>query len=119
MILMKSDNNKKFDRLRQNILMKELRFAHVLKRELSGKNLAQVARDIGVAPSLLHDWYAARRSPNARNFPQLLKLSHYLGLTLEELIFDKPLNDKVTIASTTFTSDGSQFRVQIEKLKGK
>lgn len=116
---MRSDNNKKIAKLNEDILMKDLKFVTVLRRELEGKNLAKVARDVGIPPSLLHDWYAARRSPNARAFPKLLKLSQYLGLTLEELIFDKTLNEKVTIASTTFTDGGNQFRVQIEKLKQK
>lgn len=97
--------------------MEKFKLADVLSRELKGKNISQIAKDIGISGALLFDWYKARRAPSAKNFPALLKLAHHLGLSLEELIFDRSNGEKITLASTTFNDGGSQYRVQIEKMK--
>lgn len=97
----------------------ELKLSQVLQRELSGKNISQIAKQIRVSKSLIHDWTSSRRLPNAKNFPALLKLAKYLGLTLEELIFDKTSPQKITLASTTFSDSGNSYRIEIEKFGGK
>ncbi len=97
----------------------ELKLSQVLQRELAGKNISQIAKQIGINKSLLHDWTGSRRLPNAKNFPALMKLAKYLGLTLEELIFDKSSPQKTTIASTTFSDSGNSYRIEIEKFGGK
>ncbi len=93
-----------------------MKLQDVLKRELKGRNVTLVAKEAGISKSLLHDWAKSRRMPSAKNFPMLLKLAQYLGLTLEELLFDKQSSEKVTLASTTFTDSGRQYRIEIEKL---
>lgn len=97
----------------------ELKLSQVLQRELAGKNISQIAKQIQVSKSLIHDWTCSRRLPNAKNFPALMKLAKYLGLTLEELIFDKSSSQKTTIASTTFSDSGNSYRIEIEKFGGK
>jgi transcriptional regulator with XRE-family HTH domain len=95
---------------------KPLRLAQVLQRELKGKVISKVAKEIGLGVSLLHDWHSAARAPSARNMWQARKLAEHLGLTLEELLFDER-TDREVIASTAFTDRGVQYRVNIEKIK--
>ena len=97
--------------------MRKYRLPEVLKRELGDKNLTKLGKQIGINPNQLHEWIRARRSPSAKSFPQLLILAEYLGMTLEELIFDNATDEKTVLASTTFSDDGSTYRVAIEKLK--
>ncbi len=97
-------------------MKKSLRLAQVLQRELKGKVISKVAKEVGLGVSLLHDWHSAARSPSARNMEQARKLANYLGLTLEELLFDER-TDREVISSTSFTDRGVQYRVNIERLR--
>ncbi len=96
---------------------KEIKLSQVLQRELKGKVLSRVAKEIGVSVSILHDWYSSSRKPSAKNMWQLKKLADYLGLTLEQILFDEKVERQI-ISSTTFTDRGVQYRVNIEKVKG-
>lgn len=98
-------------------IVKKYKLPEVLKRELGDKNLTKLGKEIGISPNQLHEWIRARRSPSAKSFPQLLLLAEYLGMTLEELIFDNASEEKSVLASTTFSDDGATYRVAIEKLK--
>lgn len=40
---------------------KEIKLSQVLQRELKGKVLLRVAKEIGVSVSILHDWYSSSR----------------------------------------------------------
>lgn len=98
-------------------MKKDIRLHQVLQRELKGKVLSRVARDIGISVSLLHDWYSSSRKPSAKNLWQLKMVAEYLGLTLDEILFDER-DRKQIISSTTFSDRGIQYRVNIEKVKG-
>lgn len=97
-------------------MKKSLKLAQVLQRELKGRVISKVAKEVGLRVSLLHDWHSAARAPSARNMDQARKLANYLGLTLEELLFDER-TDREVISSTSFTDRGVQYRVNIEKLR--
>lgn len=99
-------------------MKKDICLSRVLQRELKGKVLSRVAKEVGMSVSLLHDWYNLARKPSAKNLWQLKKLAEHLGLTLDEILFDDQGN-KQTISSTTFTDRGVQYRINIEKVKGK
>lgn len=99
-------------------MKKEIRLSNVLQRELKGKVLSRVAREVGMSVSLLHDWYSSARKPSAKNLWQLKLLAEHLGLSLDEILFDEQKN-KQTISSTTFTDRGVQYRVNIEKVRDK
>jgi hypothetical protein len=99
-------------------MKKEIRLSQVLQRELKGKVLSRVAREVAMSVSLLHDWYSSARKPSARNLWQLKMLAEHLGLTLDEILFDEQ-KGKQTLASTTFTDRGVQYRVNIEKVRGR
>jgi transcriptional regulator with XRE-family HTH domain len=98
-------------------MKKDIRLSQVLRRELKGKVLSRVAREVGMSVSLLHDWYSSARKPSAKNLWQLKMLAEHLGLTLDEVLFDDQ-GQKQTISSTIFTDRGVQYRVNIEKVKG-
>lgn len=98
-------------------MKKDIKLSQILQRELKGKVLSKVARDVGMSVSLLHDWYSSSRKPSAKNLWQLKKLAEHLGLTLDEILFDDQGN-KQTISSTTFSDRGTQYRINIEKVKG-
>lgn len=98
-------------------MKKEVKLSQILQRELKGRILSRVAKDVGISVSLLHDWHSSARRPSAKNMWQLKKLADYLGLSLEEILFDEK-RDREIISSTTFTDRGIQYRVNIEKVKG-
>ena len=99
-------------------MKKDILLSRVLQRELKGKVLSRTAREVGMSISLLHDWYSSARKPSAKNLWQLKKLAEHLGLTLDEILFDDQ-GTKQTISTTTFTDRGVQYRINIEKVKGK
>ncbi len=98
-------------------MKKEIRLSAVLQRELKGKVLSRVAREVGMSVSLLHDWYSSARKPSAKNLWQLKLLAEYLGLSLDEILFDD-VGGRQIISSTTFTDRGAQYRVCVEKVRG-
>lgn len=95
---------------------KKIQLSQVLKRELKGKVISRVANDIGISVSLLHDWHSSSRTPSAKNLWQLKKVADYLGLSLEEVLFNEKREIQV-ISSTTFHDRGTQYRINIEKIK--
>jgi len=97
---------------------KDIKLSAVLQRELKSKVISRVAKDVGIPVSILHDWYSSSRNPSAKNMWHLRKLADYLGMTLEQILFDEKTN-KQTISSTTFSDRGVQYRIHIEKIKGK
>lgn len=97
-------------------MKKDIKLSIVLHRELKGKVLSKVAKEVGVSVSILHDWYSSSRKPSAKNMWQVKKLGDYLGLTLEELLFDEKTERQI-ISSTTFTDRGVLYRINIEKIK--
>jgi transcriptional regulator with XRE-family HTH domain len=96
---------------------KEIKLSQVLQRELKGKVLSRVAKEVGISVSILHDWYSSSRKPSAKNLWQLQMLADYLGLSLEQVLFDEQQEHQI-ISSTVFTDRGVQYRVNIEKIKG-
>lgn len=97
-------------------MKKDIYLSQVLQRELKGKVLSKIAREVGMSVSLLHDWYSSARKPSAKNLWQLKILAEYLGLTLDEILFDDQ-GSKQTISSTMFSDRGVQYRINIEKVK--
>lgn len=94
----------------------EIKLSKVLQRELKGKVLTRVAKEVGLSPAMLHDWHSSSRRPSAKNMVQLKKLADYLNLTLEEILFDEQ-KEKHTIATTTFYDNGKTYRINIERIE--
>lgn len=99
-------------------MKRELKLSVVLQRELTGKIMARVAKACGIRVGLLHDWHSSARKPSAKNMWQVKNLADYLGLTLEQILFDEP-GDRQIISSTTFTDRGVTYRVNVEKVRGR
>ena len=95
---------------------KKIVLSDVLQRELEGKVLSRIAKDVGISVALLHDWHSSARKPSAKNIPQVKKLAEYLGLSLDEILFDEKTNKKI-ICSTTFSDEGKTYRINIERLE--
>jgi hypothetical protein len=99
-------------------MTKEIKLSQVLRRELKGKVISRVAKEVGMSVSLLHDWYNSSRKPASKNLWQLKMLAEYLGLSMDEVLFDEQ-GHKQVISTTTFTDRGVQYRINIEKVRGK
>ena len=97
-------------------MKREIKLSKVLQRELKDRVISKVAKELKIGGSLLHDWYSGARTPSAKNMWQLKKVADYLGLTLEEILFDENA-DRELISSTIFMDRGLQYRVSIEKIK--
>lgn len=52
-------------------------------RKKKGVNNRTVARETGIAPSIIYDWKAGRSNPKV---DKLMKIATYFGVSLEELI---------------------------------
>lgn len=89
-------------------------FSDTLKKKLKDKNLSQVARELEIPKTLLHEWVNAKRTPSFKNVSYLKRLADYLSLSLEELLIDGQ-NEKV-ISSVTFDDGGRTYRIKIEKV---
>ena len=90
-------------------------FADRLNRKLKGKNVAQVARELGIPKSVLHDWAQAEHMPSMSNIAQLKKLADYFSLTLEELLLGETKSDLVS--AHTYEENGSRYRIKVERIK--
>lgn len=97
-------------------MWKGIKLSKVLQRELKGKVISKVAEEVGMRTQLLHDWHSSSRVPSARNMVILRKLADYLGLTLEEILFDES-TERESICTTTFSDRGVTYRINIEKIK--
>lgn len=87
----------------------------ILEKRLKGKNLSQLARELGISKSLLADWVAARRLPSLKNVEALKRLSTYLGISLEELLLGE--DDKRVITSLLFQDGERKYSIQITRIK--
>lgn len=91
-----------------------MKFAAVLKKKLKDRNLAQVARELGIPKTLLHEWIHAKRSPSFKNIGYLKRLADYLSLSLDELLLEE--NNEQIISSVTFEDNGRKYRIKIERV---
>jgi transcriptional regulator with XRE-family HTH domain len=88
----------------------------VLHEKLKGKNLSEIARQLGIAPSVLADWVHARRTPSFKNVNSIVKLADYLGISLEALLLGKESERKL-ISAVTFSEDDREYKISIERIK--
>ncbi len=95
-------NRKSFPAFVENIMemKKEIKLSQVLQRELKGKVISRVAKEIGISVSILHDWYSSSRKPSAKNMWHLKKLADYLGLAFRALLMRRKLNFRPSIENT-------------------
>lgn len=90
------------------------KFAGLLKKRLAGKNLAQLARELKIPRTVLHDWVTARRTPSLRNIDHLTALAQHLGISLDEMLTEP--NAERVINTMIFEDDGKKYRIKIERV---
>lgn len=93
----------------------DIQFTKTLSKALQGKNISQVAREIGMPRNMLHDWVKAKRVPSLSNIHFIKNLAEYLGLSLEELLIGD--DEKCIISAISFSDEGREYRVLVEKVK--
>ncbi len=93
----------------------ELIFTKTLNKALKGKNISQVAREIGMPRNMLHDWTKAKRVPSLANIKHIQKLADYREMTHEELLVGK--SEKKTISCLSFSDEGREYKFLIERTK--
>jgi transcriptional regulator with XRE-family HTH domain len=91
------------------------KFTHILSKALEGKNISEVAREIGMSRNLLQEWAKSGRAPSLNNIEYIKKLADYLGLTLEELLIGE--EEKKIISSISFSDEGREYKLVIERTK--
>jgi hypothetical protein len=72
--------------------------------------------NLNIPRSLLQDWVHNERKPSLANIEHVVSLSKFLGISLEELLLGQRLKSK-TVSSITFSDDGREYRINIERLK--
>jgi len=93
----------------------ELKFTKIVSQALEGKNVSQIARELGIPRNILFEWAKAKRSPSLNKIDYIKKLADYLGLSLDELLIGK--DEKRIVSSVSFRDEGREYRVLIERIK--
>jgi hypothetical protein len=96
--------------------MNDIVFSEVIKEKLHGENLTQVAKELGIPKTLLHEWVQARRQPSMKNMVHVKVLANYLDLTLDEILFGKVQPKKKTLTNVIFEDDGKKYQISISKI---
>lgn len=89
-------------------------FHKILKKHLQGKNLSQIARELGIPKTLLHEWVQTSRTPSFKNIQHVKKLADYLSLSLNELLIGE--QNENLIKTITFSDENKRYRIRIDKL---
>ena len=92
-----------------------MKFNQILQEKLGSENLTEIARELDMPKSILHDWVVSMKQPSGKNIPHVKAIAEYLGLTLDELFFGEA--NKTTISSVSFEDNGRKYRINIERLK--
>ena len=101
-----------------SIVMSNIKLAQVLKRELKEETLASLEKKLKIPKTLISEWKQGRL-PAGKSLKHLQTLSKYLGLTVEELLFDEGGPNKDIISSMTFQHNGNVYRINIEAILAK
>jgi len=96
--------------------MNEIKFSEILQEHLQDQNLTQLAKELGIPKTLLHEWVQARRQPSMKNMNLVKVLAEYLDLTLDEILFGKTITKKKTLTNVIFEDDGKKYQISISKI---
>jgi transcriptional regulator with XRE-family HTH domain len=94
----------------------ELKFTTTIQERLADENLSQISDKLNIPRSLLQDWVHNERKPSLANIDHVVSLSKFLGISLEELLVGS-IKKSNTVSSITFSDDGREYRINIERLK--
>lgn len=99
--------------------MAQIVLSKILRKEAKTRKMPinQLASECHIPASVLHSWVNGTL-PSAKNLHHIRKLSHYLEIPIDELLFG--ISDKgqrrETLFSTTFSDDGTVYRLIVEKI---
>lgn len=98
----------------------ELKLAEVLKRELKKQHISVklLSKETGVAVSTIHEWLGGR---NPRNIVQAKKVANFLGIGLNNLLFDE-VEETEAISIQKVLKDevfSGVFEITIKRIKDK
>lgn len=68
-----------------------------------GVSRRKMAKDCGLSPSAVNSWF--NRGYENISLQTLRKLSDYFGISMEELVYGRPMRHEVVFDSTTYTED--------------
>lgn len=94
-----------------------IQLAEVLQKELKGKIISKVAKELKISTSMLHEYVNGHRAPSGKNLIIIKKLADYLNLTLEELLFGSQEIKREVITSTSFKDGDTEYLVKVEKIR--
>lgn len=98
--------------------MAEIKLSKVLQRELKDETLASLEKKLKIPKTLLSEWKQGRL-PAGKSLSHLRTLARYLGLSVEELLFDSEGSENETISSMTFQHNGNVYRINIDAVIAK
>ncbi len=98
--------------------MAEIKLAKVLQRELKNETLISLEKKLNIPKTLLSEWKQGRL-PAGKSLSHLKTLAKYLGLSVEELLFDSDSEDTDVISSMTFQHNNNVYRINIEAVTAK
>jgi len=96
-----------------------IKLNEILEKELERRNLSinHVARDCNIPPSVLHGWVNGTL-PSAKNLHHIKTLSNYLGMHMDEMLFEEESRDSLILFTSTFMDGDTQYKVTVERIKG-
>ena len=96
-----------------------IKLKEILAKELERRNLSinHVARDCDIPVSVLHGWVNGTL-PSAKNLYHVKILAKYMGMRLDELLFEEEQRSSLTLFTSTFMDGDTQYKPTVEKIKG-
>jgi len=76
--------------------------------------VTQLASELAIPKSLLHDWLNGRQ-PSFKSLPHVKSLAIYLGLSLDELLVDG--GRESLISSIVFSDGDRKYKINIERMR--
>lgn len=97
-----------------------IKLKEILEKELKRRNLSinHVARDCEIPVSVLHGWVNGTL-PSAKNLHHIKTLGKYLGMHMDEMLFEEDERSSLILFTSTFMDGDTQYKLTVEKIKGK
>jgi hypothetical protein len=96
-----------------------IKLKEILAKELERRNLSinHVARDCEIPVSVLHGWVHGTL-PSAKNLHHIKTLSKYLGMRMDDMLFEEEQRSSLILFTSTFMDGDTQYKLTVEKIKG-
>ena len=97
-----------------------IKLKEILETELKRRNLSinHVARDCEIPVSVLHGWVNGTL-PSAKNLHHIKTLAKYLGMQVDNMLFEESTHSNLILFTSTFMDGDTQYKLTVERIKGK